>query len=683
MTNALFSTMTPTPDTHFKLCFFAAVTRLIDQVGRAIGSRATAYEMFPFLRGYDDELNLGAIADDDERLRAERLWRAALHDWEVGTDAHLPLRALRDAAALDDLDVLLIISVGLVEEDMRFGLLFEALQGTTNQPRPTVSTLTLWWESPLEQGDIYRRLRRLQDVGVFQIANPEVPRSAWALQVHAALWDVLSGKGASALPSWAVYTPAPDLLAADDLIIAESLRHQVEALPPLLAAEEIGVLIVRGPQHNGRRTLLGSLARAMGCGRLVVEGLNKPDDERWQWLDLLATTLHALPVTVLNLAPAETVTLPRLSTWAGGLGVALGKHGGVTGPGAERALTLTVEMPDPVMRRALWERGFGSQPVEQMEDISEKFRITSGNIQRSAALASTYAALDNRAVVSTGDVLQASRALNRQALDTLAMPLPAFGDWNSLAVSEETMRELRSLENRCRYREHLKDHVGGALRSQITGGVRALFTGASGTGKTLAARVLATMLSKDLYRLDLAAVVNKYIGETEKNLNEVFSRAEELDVILLLDEGDALLTQRTNVHTSNDRYANLETNFLLQRLESYEGILLVTTNASDYIDPAFQRRMDTVISFQPPGPAERFAIWQLHLPPDHLIDPRVLREVAMRCTLKGGQIHNAVLHAALLALTDGGVITTGHIQAAVLREYRKNGDTCPVRFPET
>ena len=148
-------------------------------------------------------------------------------------------------------------------------------------------------------------------------------------------------------------------------------------------------------------------------------------------------------------------------------------------------------------------------------------------------------------------------------------------------------------------------------------GVRALFSGPSGTGKTLAARLLASALQMDLYRLDLSAVVNKYIGETEKNLNQIFARAEELDVILLLDEGDALLTQRTEVSNANDRYANLETNYLLQRLKSFEGILIVTTNAGDRIDSAFQRRMDVVISFPPPDATERWVIWQLHLPVTH------------------------------------------------------------------
>ena len=336
-------------------------------------------------------------------------------------------------------------------------------------------------------------------------------------------------------------------------------------------------------------------------------------------------------------------------------------------------------MPDIEARRLHWQHGFGSHPVDELDAICERFRMTSGNIRRTAGLAKSYSELAGRSAVTLADVQQASRALNRQALETLAVYIPTTGDWSHLAVGEETLRELTNLESRCRHRERLHTAVGAALSSQLNVGVRALLTGPSGTGKTLAARLLASILQKDLYRLDLSAVVNKYIGETEKSLNQVFARAEELDVILLLDEGDALLTRRTNVQTSNDRYANLETNYLLQRLESFEGILLVTTNAVNRIDDAFKRRMDVVVDFRPPDVSERWAIWDLHLPANHAIDLTLLREVAVRCILTGGQIRNAVLHASLLGLNDGGRVTSAHLEAAVQREYRKLGAACPLR----
>ena len=292
-------------------------------------------------------------------------------------------------------------------------------------------------------------------------------------------------------------------------------------------------------------------------------------------------------------------------------------------------------------------------------------------------MAGAQAALADREVIELEDVQQASRTLNRQTLETLAVHLPTAGDWTQLAVCEDTQRDLFELETRCRQRERLAGATNGA--THVNAGVRVLFSGPSGTGKTWAARLLAAQLQMDIYRLDLSAVVNKYIGETEKNLNQVFSRAEELDVILLIDEGDALLTQRTSVNTSNDRYANLETNFLLQRLESSSGIVIVTTNSSELIDNAFQRRMDVTVDFRLPDATERWQIWQLHLPSASTVDERLLTEVVTRCTLTGGQIRNAALHATLLALNNGGIVTNDYLEAAVQREYRKLGAVCPLR----
>jgi SpoVK/Ycf46/Vps4 family AAA+-type ATPase len=212
--------------------------------------------------------------------------------------------------------------------------------------------------------------------------------------------------------------------------------------------------------------------------------------------------------------------------------------------------------------------------------------------------------------------------------------------------------------------------------------VRALFSGSSGTGKTLAAKILAAELGMDLYRVDLSAIVNKYIGETEKNLHRLLSRAEELDVILLLDEGDALLGSRTDVKSANDRYANLETNFLLQRLEHYQGIVVITTNANQHIDRAFQRRIDVVVNFVAPQTEERRRIWQLHLPREHTIPGTVLERVATRCVLTGGQIRNAALLASLLALDAGQPMNEHHLAAAIESEYRKAGALNPLHRNE-
>lgn len=697
----------PTPARHFGLYFYAAVLHLMRQAIYSFGSWEELFKELPFLGGYYQELAEHGL-DGMSLEEAGTHLRDSLLACEGNASVHLPLRALRESAGLDYAALALLVSIGLIEEDARFGSAFEILQEMPGQHRPTLGFLSSWQGAFTEHRQARAALRHLQELGLVHVINPDAPRTEWAFQIPGLLWDAMRGEAYDAPAHWMRYHPTDKQIARDELIVSAALRQELSTIPLLLAKGEARALIVRGPQHNGRRTLAGSIARSLGRAVLEIEGVNcKPDDERWKLIGPLSTMMQALPLVVLDLSPGETADLPVMSGYDGPVIIVLGKQGGVRGPCVESALTLTLEMPDAEGRRQHWLRvtrqhaeddrhqpdttGESGQAYKfkiadhsfadayELEQISERFRMTGGNIRRAASMAYAYAALEGRASITVSDVQKASRELNRQALDMLAVRVETVGDWSHLAVRQETRRELFNLESRCRHRERLHESVNENLGRQLNRGVRALFTGPSGTGKTLAARLLASVLNMDLYRLDLSSVVSKYIGETEKSLNQIFSRAEELDVILLLDEGDALLTQRTSVQTSNDRYANLETNYLLQRLESFEGILIVTTNAGERIDGAFQRRMDVVVDFRPPEAAELWAIWQLHLPPEHAVDENLLSEVARRCALSGGQIRNAVLHASLLALNNGGVLTSAYLESAVQREYRKAGAVCPLR----
>jgi hypothetical protein len=659
-----------TPDGHFRLYFFAAVSHLLRQLAETLGSREETIKQFPFLLGYENEL----LVHEPDNLNANgaaKWWQTALSTWEATAEEHLPLRSLRQSCDLDHDAMTLLLGIGLVDEDARFGFLFESIHSTPGQLRPTIGLCNALWR------DARATLQRLNEFGLIQFVATENPRAQWASEVPALLSDAMRGTVAQDLAPWASYRTRDTLCPFERVVLPPELRLRLTTLLSLLKSGETRTVVVRGPQRNGRRTLLGALARELGQGLFEVNGFDQPGDDRWSLLGPMATALNALPVITFDLSPSETRHLPPLNGHQGALGIVLGKHGGVSGRDTESAITLQLEVPDGDARSELWQRELGN--ISSLKDISEGFRLTTGNISRAAKLASASASLNSRAQVTLSDVQQSIRALNQQALDTLATHIPVAGDWSCLAVKTEALQELLTLETRCRHRERLQISASGLLGSEANAGVRALFSGASGTGKTLAARVLASVLQKDLYRIDLSTVVNKYIGETEKNLDRVFSRAEELDVILLLDEGDALLTQRTDVHTANDRYANLETNFLLQRLESFDGILIITTNAGDRIDRAFQRRMDVVISFLPPDAMLRWGIWQLHLPLRNAVDLSMLEEVAGRCALTGGQIRNAAQHASLLALQDGGVVTTQQLEAAIQREYRKAGAVCPLR----
>ena len=660
-----------TPEEHFKTWFCITVHRLMEQATSITGSSEETLRQFPFLEDYAEEIRARRLDTPDGRNH--------LGEHERSPASHLPVRALRDRAGLDDAALTLLMTVGLIEEDARFGPFFEALQNTPGQHRPTVALLTALFRDEADCAEVRVNLRRLQDLGLIQPVNPEAARLEWAMQPPTILWDALRGEKPDRIANWARYRPPDELADRCDLILSDTIGRPLGSLPELLTSGQVQCVVVRGPRHNGRRTLLGAIAKSLGRGMLEIAGPVKSGDDRFRLIGPLATLLNALPVIVLDTDPGESAEIAVLDGYDGPLGLVLGKHGGVTGPAVERAIAFTLEVPDAACRRLHWHIGFAGAATVDSVEIAGRFRMTSGNIRRAAELARCYASIDRRPNIILADIQSASRALNRQALETLAVHVPCVGSWEQIAAPEETLLELRNLESRCRYRERLQATAGPSLGGDLNCGVRALFSGPSGTGKTMAARLLASSLGMDLYRLDLSAVINKYIGETEKNLNQVFARAEELDIVLLLDEGDALLTNRTSVQSSNDRYANLETNFLLQRIESFEGILVVTTNAVNRIDSAFQRRMDVVVDFRLPEPNERWLIWQLHLPPDRDVDSRWLEEVSSRCVLSGGQIRNAVLHASTLALGGGAQINTSHLEEAVQREYRKSGAVCPLR----
>jgi hypothetical protein len=669
----LFADLPSSAENHFRLVSLGAVLGLIEEAAAASESFEQAMERFPFLVGYNNELarRLDGCASDAAAAR----WWAELEVWENGCQSHLPLRALRTTFRLDHATLAAWLTIGLAEEDARFGAVFEALQGTPGLRRLTLGFLR--YAGFAELGP----LLRLLELGLVQTLNPDAPRADWQLQIPVVVWDALRRPESLDHGAWWQHRPASELPDLDALTLDAELATTLRRLPALLATRAVNAVLVRGARHHGRHAVLGALARSLQRGVLEVRGLDRADDDRWRQVGALAVLLPALPVLTLEPGPGETVALTEWLPAEVPLGVVLGRLGGVSGSRLSQASVLNVPLPDDAARRAHWARSQPQLPAERGAELAARFRVGAAQIHRLAALAHTRASLADRIEVQTRDVLDAARSLGREALDTLAQWVPPARGWEELCVGERTLRELRHFTSRCRHREGLAAALAGAPGGS-TVGVRSLFTGPSGTGKTLAARVLSADLEKDLFRVDLSAVVNKYIGETEKNLNRIFEHAEESDVLLLLDEGDALLTHRTAVNNANDRYANLETNFLLQRLESFQGILIVTTNAGERIDSAFQRRMDLVVEFHAPGVAERRQLWQRHLPTRCNVDEQLLGELASRCELTGGQIRNAAQHAALLALDNGGVVSAAYLEAAVRREYLKGGASCPLRGSE-
>jgi hypothetical protein len=673
-----------TAQAHFRLHFYAAVYRLFNYLRRLSQMRGErlekTFEHYPFLTGYFEEIR-PYLPQQLTWEEAVGWWKTEICAWEKTGTEHLPLLALTKQCSVNFHSRIALMIVGLVEEDSRFGTIFARLQEPLAYRRPGLELVgQIIKGNGLEDNtDPWGICRPLLSAGLIEVPNRDAPRSEWVPRVPSLLWDVIRGESEVPLAPGCRYYPAVTFAQIKELIFPQEFLDRLEQVPALFSGGKVQTLILRGSPGSERLQILGAVARALGRGVITADGSVPPAERQWGFLGPLCAMTHSFPVMTCDLGPGETAELPALTGYMGPLGVIMGFEGGLRGPAVEKAVTFTLPAPKAVYRLRYWQEAFAGQAVADLSEIGERFHLPGGYIRQAGAMAIAQATLQRREKITINDVREACRALNHQLLDTLATRLEVEGSWDRLVVSEGTAVKLHELERRCRHREKLLDYLGPGVGSGGNRGVRALFTGASGTGKTLAAKILASVLGIDLYRVDLAAVVNKYIGETEKNLHRVLSRAEELDVILLLDEGDALLGNRTEVKSANDRYANLETNYLLQRLENYQGIVVVTTNASQYIDTGFQRRMDVVVNFVPPQAQERWHIWQLHLPAGHAVDPIYLEEVAARCALSGGQIRNAALHATLLALDEGsGVVTRWHLEEAIQSEYRKAGALCPL-----
>jgi hypothetical protein len=595
----------------------------------------------------------------------------AQHPFDGGPTALPPRR-------IDPADALVLTAAGLIEVDIRFGALFAHLQDPLPSRRPCVGLVSwlLAGDSHTAR-DLTDRVQRLVNRGLLHIDNPGDPRSEWVARVPVPVWDLLrTGRVApDSLPAGLTHRSRAEFPALDAVVLATDAAAVVPRLPELMRDGSLAGVVVRGMAGSGRTTLLGSLAAALARDLLVYDG--QPGGDTWRLFGALASIADVLPVVRCAPAPGETIALPRLPGVDQPLGVVIGRTGGVTGEAVDPAVTVALGPCAAADRRRLWADLGVTSDETGLDVIVDRFLLTPGNIHRAAPIAIAGARAAGRTAVTPADVATATRTLNRQGLEILARPLDPLPTTNPPVLTAAAEAELQTLVMRCRHRERLTTVTRGS-HSGLNRGVRAMFSGPSGTGKTLVARHLAATLGLDVFRVDLAAVVNKYIGETERNLDQLLGRAEELDVLLLLDEGDALMTRRTDVGNANDRYANLETNFLLQRLETFEGVVVVTTNAGNRIDPAFLRRMDVTVDFVPPDAELRRRLWSAHLPGDHRIHPTVLADIARRCDLTGGQIRNAALHAVLRTLDNGAAVGDDDIVAAVRREYRRTGASCPL-----
>jgi ATP-dependent 26S proteasome regulatory subunit len=647
-----------------------------DVVATAAG-RVTPVEMAARSRALDETIE-HAFAIIDRRAEATDRGLA------------LPWRALVEAFELDRLDQRIVAALLAMELDPELGRALTALGDDPARRRPEVGLLT---ELVAGADDELRnraydrlgpdgRLRRERVVTLGAGEQPYVLRSvrladriAHHLRGHDAVDESLAGiaRVVAAEPEAAI-------------ILGDDLRQRLTAA---LTAPRARVLVT-GPDDIGKGAACAAILGGRGVAVVRAElrpllGETPAHDERLGAL-FREQALRRGAAILLDLTQAPDAIDAAV---AGRLRERIAAaRGPVVVFGARRpdwlaSIVHPVEIAMPVadfdQRVTLWRRaldGEGARAADaDLETVAGRYALGGAAIHRAAHGAAGAAQLAAGAAVSLDQLSEAARRTFSVRLGGVAQRISSSFTWDDLVLAPGPIEQLREVVTFARLRPYLLERWGFARKLPYGRGVSVMMAGPPGTGKTMAAQILAAELGYDLYRIDLSQVVNKYVGETEKNLARVFDEAEASHAVLFFDEADALFARRTDVRSANDRYANLEVNYLLQRMETYDGVTLLATNLEQGIDDAFRRRVRFAIELDMPETDERERLWRSMIPAEAPLAADVdWRALAAAFELAGAYIKRAVVRAALMAVSDGGrPIRHADLLAAARQEYRDMG----------
>jgi SpoVK/Ycf46/Vps4 family AAA+-type ATPase len=475
-------------------------------------------------------------------------------------------------------------------------------------------------------------------------------------------------------------------------------------MPEALVTQIRRALVSGAAVAGGRGPVRLLLAGPEGVGRgMIVEALLAETSRRAVRIDLAALISDPRMIERLHAALREAALRDAAAILDGGTAIkdevprALASALGDAAAGLAVPIVFTLtsrpawlpqaipdllelDLPPPTFRERteLWRRALPPPltTTEDLETVAARYSFTGATIARAARRASASARLRDPAApkVSLDDLGDAARLMFSHRLGGMAQRIPTGFTWADLVLPQETLEAVREVVRFARFRPFLLEDWGFAAKLPYGRGVSAILAGPPGTGKTMVAQLLAHELGYDLYRIDLSQVVNKYIGETEKNLARIFEEAETSHAVLFFDEADSLFAKRTEVKSSNDRYANLEVNYLLQRMETYDGITLLATNLEQGLDEAFKRRVRFSVAFELPEEDERKRLWISMFPPKvPLADDIDWPMIAAKFEMAGGYIKKAAIRAALIAAEASRAITTADLLEAARLEYREMG----------
>jgi len=579
-----------------------------------------------------------------------------------------PVERLRETFALSafELDVLLLCAGAAV--DRRFSEALLALQ--PEMPAPTWGLAATVLEKP--HWSALSRMRPLRYWRLIEFASG--PPLQAAMTIDERILQFLLGVPAVDERMEMVFHSlgGNDAEASTGTRLAEAAAHG--ALHWRRAARS--TVVITGERASERTALFQAMCRQANLHAWVLDAADLPENpgER-ERLARAYTREAALWPSALLIRTARVEHPEALESWLGRINAPTAVDV-EAGSAAERlpGLRLAAPTASNAERKAEWQRVLGPLATkldDTIDAVAEAFALDEREIRETAEAIEEEAAFAGAGTEALNAAAwRLCRVAARRSLDELASRVENIAAWDELVLPEAQTATLKQIAIHARHASRVNGEWGFSERYGRGLGLSALFSGPSGTGKTMAAGVLASELDRDLYQIDLATVVSKYIGETEKHLRRIFDAAERSGAILLFDEADALFGRRSQVRDSHDRYANLEISYLLQRMESYRGIAILTTNMQNALDPAFQRRLRFVVQFPFPDAPSRECIWRKVFPAAAPVADLDFARLA-QLNVTGGSIRNIALLAAFVAADAGTAISMRHILDAARTEYTK------------
>jgi len=640
-------------------------------------------------------------AEADIAAAMGRLASAIESRKQASLNAGVPLRLIRLAEGfrLDAFELDTILLCLAAELDLRYEKLYAYLQDDVTKKRPSVdlalNLLSCSFDEKLSARQKFSSSSRLVKQQLISVINDPGMTGPSLLNMYLKLDErvvsyLLDGDDIDARLSPLVSLVEPGNKLGN-LILPDDLARRLELLiGGYSSGNRTFHLYFQGPYGSGKRSTAGAICHSLGLRLLVVdakraaspgadfgtivrlitrEALLQEAAIYWHNFDVFLSDdqRSTLSIFLQELTSSKTIMffgaeaiwepadLPQLVPF----------------------IRITLPRPPYSDRVSFWTNALADTAAPEVDTtaLASKFRFTGGQIRDASATARNLARRRDPqgSFVNMTDLLEACRLQSNRKLATLATQITPHYSWQDIVLPPEKLRQLREVCNAVEYRSLVYDEWGFDKKLALGKGLSLLFTGPSGTGKTMAAQILAAELGVDLYKIDLSTVISKYIGETEKNLARIFTEAVTSNAVLFFDEADALFGKRSEVRDSHDRYANIEINYLLQRMEEYEGMVILATNLRKNMDEAFVRRIQFTIEFPFPNAEQRLAIWQKTMPdamPRRDLD---LELMANRFELAGGSIRNIVLSAAFLGAEDGGFVTMAHLLRATRQEYQKMG----------